>query len=132
MLAQDSTDIHITAVASYGNTLLAGYYMDPLTLYTNFTPPDLEQEIFGPQPNSPFEFLQEVPVEIAIGQPGIYLFSFGDASEQAKIILQAGAVMTISPLNGTLFSGASGLDAGWQFDPAPGDLKAYTFRHLIF
>jgi hypothetical protein len=132
VLAHNFANIHITTVTDYGDSIFRAYYMGPLTLYTNVTPPDQISAVIGPQPNSPFQFLQESPVQDAVGQRGTFVFGFGDASEQLQILNSDGTSTTLVPRDGTLFSTAITLPKGWGIGSAVPDIKVYTFVRPMF
>jgi hypothetical protein len=131
VLAHNFAGIHVSTVTSYDDSIFRAYYMDPLTLYTNATPPDQVNAVYGPQPNSPLQFLQESPVENVVGQPGTYVFGFGDPSEMIQLI-SAGNTITFVPRDETLFSTAVTLRSGWSIDSDPADLKVYTFVRPVY
>jgi hypothetical protein len=131
VLANNFAGIHITTVTTYGDSIFRAYYMDPLTLYANITPPDQMSAVFGPPANSPFQFLQESPIQDAGGQPGTYIFVFGNVSEQTQIVI-GGSTTTLAPRDGTLFSTAITLPSGWSLGSAPSDLKTYTFVRPVY
>lgn len=131
VLANDFAHIHVTTTTNYGDNILRAYYVDPVTLYTNVTPPDQTQPTLGPQPNSPLQYLLEVPLQ-GVGTGGTYILSFQDPSEQAAITLPSGASIFVSAQDGTIFSSARVLPNGWSLSSAPSDLKLYTPIRPLF
>ena len=132
VLANNFAGIHITTVTAYGDSIFRSYYIDPLILYTNITPPDQETAAFGPPANSPFQFLQESPIQSVVGQPGTYVISFGADSEQEELSSASGTPTNLAPRDGTLFSTAVILQSGWSVISAPDDFRIYTFVRPVF
>jgi hypothetical protein len=122
------TNIHIQPVTSFGDGLLRSYYMDPLTLYLNVLSLVPGQPIMQ---HSPLQFLQAIPLENAAGAAGVYVFEFAATSDQLQATI-LGNPVTLTPVDGTLFSKAFGAPDGWTLDLAPPGLKAYTFVRPVF
>jgi hypothetical protein len=127
--ANDFADVKIIYVTPLNDSVLRHYYIDPLTLYLNVIPPD--QNVLPAMQNSPSQFLREVPVATVVGQPGLYLFAFGDPSEETQVTLGDGP-LTLKPVDSTQFSKAFPTPRGWTIDSAPSDLKAYIFIRPVF
>jgi hypothetical protein len=135
VLANSFAGIHVTTVTTYGDGILRAYYLDPLTLYTNVLPPDITliSSGLGPQPHSPFQFLQAVALDSIVGGPGgNYIFLFGDSSEQMQLVEGDGTGSNLGPTNGTLFSRGVATAAGWMLESPPVDLTAYTFVRPVY
>lgn len=127
--ANDFADVKIVYVTPLADSVLRHYYIDPLTLYLNVIPPD--QNVLTAMQHSPFQFLQEVPLDGIVAQAGLYLLEFGDATEEAQVTF-GDAPLALTPVDNTLFSKAFPSPNGWTLDSAPRDLKAYIFIRPVF
>src|SRR5260370_33041112 len=120
--------IQIATVTIYGNSLLRSYYLDPLTLYLNVVSVGQTQ----PSQNSPLPFLQKASIQDIDGHAGVYLFAFGNPSEQMQFSPEPGSQLILTPMDSTLFSRAVTEVDGWTLDYAPSDVTSYIVVRPVY
>ena len=80
---------------------------------------------------SPLQFLKSVDVQGIEGQSSVYPFSFGSSDEQLDIVIGQ-SIVTLTPVDGTMFSRAISVPTGWSVSNMPSDAQAYTFIRPVF
>jgi hypothetical protein len=122
------TPVYLT---QYGNYYAAHYYLDPISLYANALSPTTSKVSFGPQPNSAEPFLNDLDLANSSGQPSKYLVKFQNPTD--SIIFQNGpTAVTLSPSNGTQWSGAIQLQEGWTVQSNSPGVQLFTFKRFVF
>jgi hypothetical protein len=128
VVANNFSSLHIMYLTTLNDTVLRNYYMDPITLYLNVYPPGQQ---LGPLQNSPLQFLKPVDVQGIEGQSSVYPFSFGSSNEQLDVVIGQN-IVTLTPVDGTMFSRAISVPTGWTVSNLPSDAQAYTFIRPVF
>lgn len=128
VVANNFSGLHIMYLTTLNDTVLRNYYMDPITLYLNVYPPGQQ---LGSLQNSPLQFLKNVDVQDIEGQSSVFPFSFGSSGEQLDVVIDQ-SIVTLTPVDGTMFSRAISVPTGWSVSNMPSDAQAYTFIRPVF
>jgi hypothetical protein len=134
VIAQDWGSIKPRFVTAKNKQYMTNYYMDPVLLFLNVIPQGATAE--SAAINSAAPFLQPEESD-AIGQPGVYLFDFGNASVTALNLNNGGTTVVVAPLDSTPWSTMVVAVPGWYVDAAGGNpadvgVQIYTPLRVMF
>jgi hypothetical protein len=125
------TSIAPVYLTQNGAVYAKNYYMDPISLYANPLPADSSTVTFGPQINAAEPFLNLLDLTSVAGQPGEFLVKFQQPTD--TIVFQNGlTAVSVSPANGTLWSGAFLLGTGWTIQSSSPGVQLFSFKRFIF
>lgn len=119
----------ITYATNNSETYAHDYYMDPILIYLNPSPPgDLNP---APLTNSPVPYLTVHPAS-DVGKWATWMFSFQKKTDAVTISDPVLGVITLAPLGGTSYSQAVILETGWSVKSAPSGLQMLTINHYVY
>jgi hypothetical protein len=121
---------NILYVTSNGAIYSHNYYMDPILLYLNPSPPGSSAAPV-PLPNSPAPYLK-VNSSTVVGTSGTWLFSFANQADKVTISDPKKGTMTLGPLSGTIYSQAVTLASGWTITSQPSGMQILSMNRYLY